>query len=316
MTTLYNLNFNRGLFLAPLSGYTNWPLRMLCRKFGAELCYTEMISAAGMIRRTENTMKLLDRPDDDKPLVVQIFTASPDEASQAARMLEDKGFDGIDINMGCPAKKVVAKGAGAALMKDVEKAVRMAQAVNNAVSMPVSVKMRAGWDTGSINACELACMLEKTGIDSLILHPRTRTDMYLGSPRWEIFSQVKEKVSLPVIASGDIKSPEDITAIRNLGADACMVGRGAIGRPWIFRELAGGPTVSLEERRETMLHHLDMLCTYFGERKGSMHIRKFLSAYVKGLRGAAHFRQLACLKENAEQLQSIINKFFKRENMC
>jgi tRNA-dihydrouridine synthase B len=316
MKTMYNLTFNHGFFLAPLSGYTNWPLRMLCRKFGAELCYTEMISAAGMIRRTENTRKLLVRPDDDKPLVVQIFSESPEEASLAARMLEDEGFDGIDINMGCPVKKIVKKGAGAALMKDAGKALRMAEAVNNAVRVPVSVKMRAGWDTDSMNADELAPMFEKTGIDCLILHPRTRTDMYRGSPRWEIFSRVKAATSIPVVASGDIKSPEDIHAIRTIGADAYMVGRGVIGRPWIFRELTGGPPASLEERRDAMLHHLDMLCTCMGQRKGILHMRKFLSSYVRGLPGAAHFRKEACAMENFTQLQSLINLFCKREILC
>ena len=316
MITLYNLTFHHGLFLAPLSGYTNWPLRMLCRRFGAELCYTEMISAAGMIRRTENTRKLLVRPEDDKPLVVQIFSESPDEASLAARMLEDEGFDGIDINMGCPVKKVVTKGAGAALMKDTDNALRMAEAVKNAVRIPVSVKMRAGWDVESINADELARMLERTGIDCLILHPRTKTDMYKGSPRWEIFSRVRAATSIPVVASGDIKSPEDIHAIRKIGAEACMVGRGAIGRPWIFRDLTGGPPVTLEERREVMLHHLDMLCTCMGQRKGILHMRKFISSYVRGLPGAAQFRQEACSIENFTQLQSVINLFCKTRKLC
>lgn len=316
MIHMYDLTFDHGFFLAPLSGYTNWPLRMLCRKFGAELCYTEMVSAAGMVRRTENTKKILMRPKDDKPLVVQIFSESPKEASLAAQMLEDEGFDGIDINMGCPVKKIVTKGAGAALMKDAGKALRMAEAVKNAARVPVSVKMRAGWDTDSMNADELARVFEKIGIDCLILHPRTRTDMYRGSPRWEIFSQVKTATSIPVIASGDIKSPEDIHAIRTIGADAYMVGRGAIGRPWIFRELTGGPTVNPPERGDTMLHHLDMLCTCMGQRKGIFHMRKFISSYVKGLPGAALFRQKACSIDNLTQLQSLINMFCRTKELC
>ena len=316
MTTMYNLSFQHGLFLAPLSGYTNWPLRMLCRTFGAELCYTEMISAAGLVRSTENTKKLLVRPENDKPLVVQIFSASPEDASLAAKMLEDEGFDGIDINMGCPAKKVVKKGAGAALMKDTGEALRMAEAVANAVRVPVSVKMRAGWDTDSMNADELARELEKTGIDCLILHPRTRSEMYRGSPRWEIFSRVKAATSIPVVASGDIKSPEDIQAIRTIGADACMVGRSAIGRPWIFRELTGGPPANIEERRDTMLNHLDMLCTCMGQKQGIFHMRKFYSSYVRGLPGAARFRQEACLIDNFTQLQALINLFCTTRLLC
>jgi len=180
---LYNLQLRNGLLLAPMSGYTNWPMRMLCRRFGAEICYTEMISAAGLIRHTANTGKLLVRPDDDKPLVAQIFTESPGEASLATRMLENEGFDGIDINMGCPVKKVVFKGAGAALMKEVDRAVSIAEAVSTATRMPVSVKMRSGWDTSSINAVEMACRIMNTGIECIILHPRTRSEMYRGAPR-------------------------------------------------------------------------------------------------------------------------------------
>jgi tRNA-dihydrouridine synthase B len=307
---LYNQNLIHGLLLAPMSGYTNWPMRMLCRKYGAELCYTEMISAAGMIRGTQNTKNLLFRPDEDKPLVVQLFTASVDEACQAARMLASEGFDGIDINMGCPVKKVVCKGAGSALMKDLDKAVHMADAVKNAVDMPVSVKIRAGWDRETINADKLAEALEKTGIDCLILHPRTKTDMYRGTPRWEIFSRVKESTRLPVVASGDIRSPEDLNKLRDLSADVFMVGRGAVGRPWIFRELAGGNPPDLDERKEVMLEHIDLLCTCFGHRKGISHMRKFISAYVRGLPGAAHLRQVACSTDSIQTLISTIENFF------
>ncbi|MBN2298662.1 MAG: tRNA dihydrouridine synthase DusB [Deltaproteobacteria bacterium] len=308
---LYNLQLKNGLLLAPMSGYTNWPMRMLCRRFGAEICYTEMISAAGMVRRTANTKKILVRPADDRPLVAQIFTESPDEASLASRMLEDEGFDGIDINMGCPVKKVVFKGAGAALMKDVDRAASIAEAVRSAVRMPVSVKMRAGWDTSSINAVEIACMLENTGVDCLVLHPRTRSDMYRGTPRWEVLSGIRKSVSLPVVASGDIRCTDDLEQIRVLGADAFMIGRAAVGNPWIFRELSGGPSAGIEERRDVMLQHLDMLCLCFDEGKGVRHMRKFIAAYVKGLHGAAHFRHSACSLDKHQQLQAVIKEFLK-----
>ncbi len=313
---LYNLHLTSGLVLAPMSGYTNWPMRMLCRRFGAELCYTEMLSAAGMVRRTRNTRTLLERPEADRPLIVQLFTSSAQEACLAARMLEDEGFDGIDINMGCPVKKVVYKGAGAALMKDALTAAEMAESVRNAVRMPVSVKIRAGWDSSSINAPEIAAVLETTGIDCLIVHPRTKADMYRGSPRWEVFSRVREQTRLPLVASGDIQSPEDLSRLRALGADAFMVGRGAVGRPWIFRELTGGAPPSLEERQETMLEHLDMLCACLGQAKGILHMRKYLSAYIRGLPGAAAFRQEVCSEENYTQLQSLINLFFKSKKVC
>jgi tRNA-dihydrouridine synthase B len=306
----YNLDFEKGLFLAPLSGYSSWPMRMLCREYGAELCYTEMISAAGLIRNMQNTGLILKRPPEDAPLVAQIFTNSPEEAAQAAHMVEDRGFDGIDINMGCPVKKVVSRGAGVALMTDLNLAVRLAQAVIKSVNIPVSIKIRAGWDATSLNAAALAEALESAGADIIILHPRTRSDMYRGRPRWEILQEVKNRIMIPVIASGDIRTPDDVNMLKGMGADALMIGRGAIGRPWIFRELTGGTSLPMNEHKDLMLRHLDMLCTCHGLRTGVRHMRKFLSSYVKGLHGAAHFRMEACLIDKPGLIAQKIEEFF------
>ncbi len=306
---LYDISLRHGLVLAPMSGYTNWPMRALSRRFGAELCYTEMISSAGLIKSTKNTLPLLDRPMEDAPLIAQIFTASPDDAGLSARIIQDQGFDGIDINMGCPVKKVVHKGAGSALMKDISLAQRITESVVQAVSIPVSVKIRAGWDSGSLNALAMADSLEKTGIACITLHPRTRAEMYLGTPRWEILSTLKAQLKLPVVASGNIKTVQDLENLRCLGADAFMIGRGAVGNPWIFRELSGGPGPEAVERIEILLEHLDMLCSVLGDQRGSRFMKKYLSAYVKGLPGAALFRQQACTAENALKLRSIIKEF-------
>jgi len=306
----YKLDFDQGLFLAPLSGYSSWPMRMLSREYGAELCYTEMISAAGLIRNTQNTGSLLKRPPGDTPLIAQIFSNSPEEAAQAAHMIEDQGFDGIDINMGCPVKKVVSKGAGVALMTDPDLAVRLAETVIRRVNIPVSIKMRAGWDASSLNAAALAEALEYVGADTIILHPRTRSDMYRGMPRWEVLQEVKTRIMIPVITSGDIRTQDDVNMLKGLGADAFMIGRGAIGRPWIFRELTGGPSISINEHKELMLSHLDMLCTCHGLKTGVRHMRKFLSSYVKGLHGAAHFRMEACLLDKPGQIEQKIKEYF------
>ena len=306
----YGIDFPLGLFLAPLSGYTDWPLRMLCRRYGAELAYTEMISAAGLLRNTANTRTLLVRPVSDRPLIAQIFTSSPQDAAQAARLLEQEGFDGININMGCPVRKVVTKGCGAALMRDPEIAVRLTEAVLEAVRLPVSVKMRAGWDSASLNAHELARDLARTGVDCITIHPRTRTDMYRGEPRWEEVPRIRGICSLPLIVSGNIRGEEDLTRLKGLGADACMIGRGAIGRPWIFRELTGQAPPSLTEQREVMLLHLHELLSLYGPQAGLRHMRKFLSAYVKGLPHAAHFRQQACQIDDAGVLERSITDFF------
>jgi tRNA-dihydrouridine synthase B len=307
----YNLDFLHGLFLAPLSGYTDWPLRILCREFGAELAYTEMISAAGLIRNTRNTSPLLDRPDQDTPLIAQLFTSSPGEAAQAARMLEDRGFAGIDINMGCPVKKVISKGAGVALMTDPTRARALAEAVIGAVRIPVSIKMRAGWDAAHLNAAELAGFMEEAGAGLIILHPRTRADLYRGIPRWEILLDVKQQVEIPVIASGDIKSPQDLERLRSFGADAFMIGRAAIGKPWVFSELRRNPPPSLEDQKHIMLRHLDMLCSLYGTVKGIRHMRKFISSYVKGLHGASHFRAKACAFESPDDLIHEIHHFYQ-----
>jgi len=308
--TAYGMVFKAALFLAPLSGYTSWPMRMLCREQGAELCYTEMISAAGLLRKAGSARAILKRPEGDRPLIAQIFTSSASEAAQAARVLEDEGFDGIDINMGCPVKKVVGKGAGVALMTDPAKALSLVEAVVRSVDLPVSVKLRAGWDASSMNACECASLFEAVGIDTVVLHPRTRTDMYRGTPRWGELERLARTVKIPVVASGDIRGVEDVERARSLGARAFMVGRGAIGNPWIFRQLLGGGPPSLEEREDVMIRHLDALCSLHGSRLGVLHMRKFLSPYVKGVQGAARFRAQACTIDNPKALEAAVRDFF------
>lgn len=313
---LYNLTLANGLLLAPMSGYTNWPMRILSRRFGAELCYTEMISSDGLTKNSRNTLLLLKRPPDDSPLIAQIFTSSPRDAALSARIIEDAGFDGIDINMGCPVKKVVQKGAGSALMRDAALAEQMCESVVKAVHIPVSVKMRSGWDSSTINAEALTCVLDKTGINAVTIHPRTRSEMYRGTPRWDIVEALRQHTSLPVVASGNIRTSEDVAYLRTLGVDAFMIGRAAVGNPWIFRELSGGPLPDLEERREIMLEHVDMLCSLYGEYKGIRFMRKYISAYVRGLSGAALIRQQACTAASLRQLECIIKEFVSPPCSC
>lgn len=306
----YGITFEKGIFLAPLSGYTSWPMRMLSREQGAELCYTEMISAEGLVRSARAIEPILKRPDADRPLVAQIFTASPSEAARSARILEDMGFDGIDINMGCPVKKVVSKGAGSALMRMPDNALRLVEAVVSAVRLPVSVKLRAGWDASNINCSDLAVLLAGAGVPTLIIHPRTRSDMYRGTPRWDVLAQAKQRTGATIIASGDIRARDDITRLAGIGADGFMVGRAAIGNPWIFRVLAGGPPPTPSERKEAVLSHLDMLCSLHGKRQGVLHMRKFIGAYVRGLDGAARFRALSCTLEEPEDVKRAVDAFF------
>lgn len=310
--TIYGSEFRHGLFLAPLAGYTDWPMRRLCRRYGAELAYTEMISATGLVRREKNTFKLIDRPIDDRPLIAQIFSSDPQECGLAARILEEAGFDGIDINMGCPVKKVVAKGCGSALMKDAFKAEQIVAAVAAAVKLPVSVKMRAGWDSVNLNADILSERLEALGAACIIIHPRTRSEMYTGTPRWEMLERIRQRVHVPVIASGDIRSTSDVEGLMAKGANACMIGRAAIGRPWIFSELTGGQAPPPSERRDLMLEHLDLVCTLLGQDKGVRNMRKFMTAYVKGLSGATHFREKLSTLETVASVKTCLHNFFSQ----
>jgi tRNA-dihydrouridine synthase B len=308
---IYNIDFTNRLFLAPLSGYTNYPMRMLCRRYGAELAYTEMLSSTGIIRNDRNTRMLLERSDNDRPLIAQIFGSDPDEMAHAARILENKGFDGIDINMGCPVRKVVLKGAGAALMKTSETAERIVGEICKAVKIPVSVKMRSGWDSDCLNADVLASKLVDKGASAVILHPRTRSDMYRNTPSWQMFEKLKKILNVPVIASGDIKQVEDISRLKSIGADAFMIGRAAIGRPWIFSELSGNAPPGLDEKCGVIIEHLDMLCSYLGQNKATRYMRKFISQYVKGMEGAAAFRQKACMLDDNAELAGLVKEFFR-----
>ncbi len=308
---IYNIRFDNRLFLAPLSGYTNYPMRMLCRRYGAELAYTEMLSATGIIRNDRNTRMLLERPEDDRPLVAQIFGSDPDEMAHASRILESRGFDGIDINMGCPVRKVVLKGAGAALMKAHQTALKIVREICRAVKIPVSVKMRSGWDSDCLNADELASKLVDEGASAVILHPRTRSDMYRNAPSWKMLEKLKAVLNVPVIASGDIKQSEDIVRLESIGADAFMIGRAAIGRPWIFSELSGNASPGPDEKCGVIIEHLDMLCSYFGQQKATRYMRKFISQYVKGMQGSAAFRQKVCMVDDNLEFTRLVKEFFR-----
>jgi tRNA-dihydrouridine synthase B len=231
--------------------------------------------------------------------------------AQAARVLENKGFDGIDINMGCPVRKVVLKGAGAALMKEPETAEKIVGKVCKTVKIPVSVKIRSGWDSNCLNADELAPRLVDLGASAVIIHPRTRSDMYRNTPAWRMLQKVKALVNVPVIASGDIKEPEDIIRLKSIGADAFMIGRAAIGRPWIFSELSGNAPPALDEKSEVIVQHLDMLCSYLGHHKATRYMRKFISSYVRGMDGASAFRQKACMMDDNAELERFIKDFFR-----
>jgi tRNA-dihydrouridine synthase B len=294
------LHLKNGLILAPMAGITDLPFRTIAREFGCGLAFTEMVSANGLLRGKGKTHRYIDSSPDDQPLGVQLFGSDAATLSEAARIAVEKGADLIDINMGCPVKKVVKTGSGAALMRDPQRIAAILSAVRGAVELPLTVKIRAGWSYREINALEIGRIAEDCGIDAVTLHPRTVEEGFGGISDWGLIAALKAQLRVPVIGSGDIRSPEDaVRMFRETGCDGVMVGRGCLGNPWVIKNIlshiSGGTAFvpSLAEREETIRRHLTLATDYYGERVGTRDFRKHLLWYTKGLRGGAQFRQVA-----------------------
>lgn len=291
---------NRPLVLAPMEDVSDPPFRVLCRRFGADLLYTEFISAGGLVHEAPGSLQKLDFSEDERPVAIQIFGGRPDYIRKAAEVVEAAAPDFIDINFGCPVKKVVRHGAGAGILRDIPKMKQITEIVLSIASRPVTVKTRLGWDDSSIHILEIARMLEDCGIAALAVHARTRTQGYKGEARWEWLKKLKQEAGLriPLIGNGDVTTPE---AARDMfeqtGVDAVMIGRGAMGNPWIFREvrhfLDTGehlPPPSWQERLEIIKEHLNMKCDWLGEKTGVLEMRKMYGGYLKGFHGATRLR--------------------------
>ncbi len=286
------------IMLAPMAGVTDKAFRLTAKPFGPALMYTEMVSGKGLLYKNKKTGDLLEVLDEEKPTAVQIFGHEPEVMAKIAAESLSRGADMIDINMGCPAPKIVNNGDGCALMKDPALAGEIIKSVKNAVECPVTVKFRAGWDAESINAAEFAKIAEASGADALTVHGRTRMQFYSGSADLGIIKQVKDAVAIPVIGNGDIHDGKSAARMLDLtGCDGIMIGRAAQGNPWIFAEvseyLKSGtllPPPSLAERKKVALDHLKLLIKFKGERRGTLEGRKHMSWYFKGLPGGAELR--------------------------
>jgi tRNA-dihydrouridine synthase B len=293
-----NLKFENTEFLAPMAGVTDTAFRSICKDMCCGLVYTEMISAKGLYYKNENTENMLKFSDNEKPLAVQIFGNDPGIMAKASELFNDnEDVCIIDINMGCPAPKIVKNGEGSALMKNPELAADIVREMKKASRKPITVKFRKGYDEGSINAVEFAKRLEDAGADALTVHGRTRTQMYEGKSDWDIIEKVKKAVCIPVVGNGDIFSADDAKNIIDLtGCDAIMLGRGAMGNPWIFnqiRQMKEGKEITFptpQERIDTALEHYRRSILNLGESKAVREMRKHIAWYVKGLKNCTEIK--------------------------
>ena len=308
-----------GALLAPLAGISNLPFRLIARAQGCSLAYTEMISANGLVRKTAKTYEYLKTCEDDRPLGAQIFGADPQIMAEAARIVADTGVDLIDINMGCPVRKVIKAGAGAILMKDPALVARIVEAVKKAVKIPVTVKIRSGWNRSSINAMEIARIAEDCGADAITVHARTADQGYSGNADWKIITDVKKAVKIPVIGNGDIRQPQDaVKMLAETDCDAVMVGRGSLGNPWIFKGISQALSCqeinylpTLGQRREMIENHWKMEAELLGSKLAGKSFRKHILWYTKGLDNSHKFRELAGKLKDEESMLHELNEYFQ-----
>ena len=310
-----NVRLRTPFVLAPLAGITDAVMRKLCEEQGASLTYTEMVSAKGLYYGDRKTGILTHIPEGSGPAAIQIFGSEPDVIREAAAKLDSLPNDILDINMGCPVPKVVKNGDGSALMRDPDLVYEVVRAAVSGSSKPVTVKIRKGFTEDSVNAPEVARAAEAGGAAAVAVHGRTRSQYYSGKADWDIIRQVRESVSIPVIGNGDVFCADD--GLRMMEETSCvfvMVARGAMGNPWIFRDLDRAwrgeeplPAPSPSERRAMMIRHLELLTELKGENFGVKEFRKFVVWYTKGMRGAAHIRQKVNYIEDLEQMREGLN---------
>lgn len=314
-----NVELENNLILAPMAGVTDLPFRMICKKYGNPgLVCNEMVSSKAITYKDEKTWKMLNCEGEKRPISMQIFGSEPEVMGQAAKVISEMA-DIVDINMGCPAPKVVKNGDGSKLLLDLNLAKEIIGAVVENAIKPVTLKIRKGWDKEHIVAVELAKIAEECGISAIIVHGRTRDEFYSGVADWKIIRQVKESVSIPVIGNGDVKCAEDARKMFDeTGCDGIMIGRASLGNPWIFNEIMSNldetrqdNDISLKEKKKTILEHFELLLAEKGEYTATREIRKHIAWYVKGLKNATVMREAINKVETKEEFEKIVSEYFK-----
>ncbi|MDD3840487.1 MAG: tRNA dihydrouridine synthase DusB [Clostridia bacterium] len=312
-----NINIENNIFLAPMAGITDMPFRLICKQHGCGLVYSEMVSAKGLYYNSERTKQLLFCVSEERPFVIQIFGSQPDIMAKAVQQIDVLPVDIIDINMGCPAQKIVKNGEGAALMKQPDLAAKIIYSVVSSTAKPVTVKIRKGWDDDFINAVEIAKLAEQNGAQAVTIHGRTRNQFYTGRADWNVIKRIKEYISIPVIGNGDIFSPQDVRhMLEQTKCDAVMIGRGALGNPWIFDRslhyIKTGqllPEPSPQQKISKALQHLDAHIKYKGEKIGVIEMRKHISWYIKGIRNSNSIKNLINSVQDRDSMRRILIDF-------
>ena len=300
--------------LAPMAGFTDLPFRYLCSEKGAGMTVMEMISATAITYKNQKTFEMLNIHPDETTVSLQLFGKDPHTMSEAAKMIDEYPFQILDVNMGCPVKKIVDNGEGSALMKNPKLIGEIVEALTKATNKPVTVKIRAGFDESNLNAVEVAHIAEECGASAVAVHPRTRNQFYEGHSNWDIIREVKESVSIPVIGSGDVKDIESAEKMKKeTGVDGIMIGRAARGNPWIFKSLSEGVTYvpTKDEIADMILKHLDLLCIYKDEYRALREMRTHAAFYTAGMYGSTNFRREIC---QCEDLDSFVKKVEELRN--